>query len=107
MHIIYIPKKINRKYFGMNYYAAKELGLPFPYDEDPHVKHNPNGEGRKRELLDRLEKKTLGPDEAKELQAILQKELADARQRGDIATIVAILLLLGLIAGLIYAASKS
>lgn len=74
--------------------------------EKPNVKHNPNGEGRKRELLDKLEKKTLNPDEAKELEAILDKELADARQRGDIATIIAILLLLALIAALIYAASQ-
>lgn len=75
-------------------------------DEDPHVKHNPNGEGRKRELLDKLEKKILSPDEAKELQVVLQRELAEARQRGDIATIIAILLLLALIAALIYAATQ-
>jgi hypothetical protein len=74
--------------------------------KNPHSQHNPNGEGRKRELLDKLEKKTLNPDDAKELQVILDKELADARQRGDIATIIAILLLLGLVAALIYAASQ-
>jgi hypothetical protein len=74
---------------------------------EPHVKHNPNGETRKRELLDKLNKKTLTPDEATELKGILDRELAEARQRGDTATILVILLLLGLIAAIIYAASRS
>ena len=75
--------------------------------ENSHVKHNPNGEGRKRELLEKLEKKTLDAQEAKELRDTLERELAEARQRGDTATIIALLLLLALIAALIYASSRS
>jgi len=75
--------------------------------KNPHSNpHNPNGEARKKELLDRMHEKTLGPREANELTEILERELAEARERGDTTAILALLLLLGLLAAIIYAASR-
>lgn len=65
--------------------------------------NNPNPEDRKKELLDKLEKQALTPDEAKELRGILEREMQDAKARGDIASFLAFLLLLAVLLGLIAA----
>ena len=67
---------------------------------------NPSSEARRGELLDKLERQSLTRSEARELRGLLQKELADARARGDAAAILALLLLLGLLAALVIAASQ-
>lgn len=67
---------------------------------------NPSSEARRKALLDKLENRLLTSSEAKELRQMLQKELADARARGDAAAILVLLLLLGLLAALVIAASQ-
>ncbi|MEM3714672.1 MAG: hypothetical protein QXF82_06970 [Nitrososphaeria archaeon] len=52
---------------------------------------------RRKELTLKLDAKTITPDEAKELQNILEKELAEAQAANNVLALLAILLLLGLV----------
>lgn len=55
----------------------------------------------RRELTTRLENETITPEEARELQGILNKELEEARERSDFFAALAILFLLGLVLALL------
>ncbi len=52
---------------------------------------------KRKELTLKLDAKTITPDEAKELQNILEKELAEAQAANNILALLAILPLLGLV----------
>jgi len=56
---------------------------------------------RRRELTARLESGAITPEEARELQGILNRELEEARERNDFLAALAILFLLGLVLALI------
>jgi hypothetical protein len=68
--------------------------------ERQHIKGNPltlYEVRRRKDLTDKLEAKTITPDEAKELNNILKKELEEARNANNFLAFLGILFLLGLL----------
>jgi hypothetical protein len=65
-----------------------------------------NPDGRREELLLKLRAGTITQSETQELETILRRELSEARQRGDTATVIAIIFLLGFIAALLAALAR-
>jgi len=68
-------------------FEKKQVGNPLtPYEVQ-----------RRRQLTEKLEARTIDPDEAKELHDILNKELQEARATGNFLAVLMILFLLGLV----------
>jgi hypothetical protein len=68
--------------------------------EKKHSKTNPLTPKEirlRRELTERLDSGTITPEDAKILHSILQKELTEARDAGNILAVLLILLLIGLV----------
>ena len=63
------------------------------------VNLTPEEQYRRKELTEKLETRTLNVQEAEELRQLLEKEKKQATSTGDVVTVIAIAILIGLVVG--------